>query len=111
MAANPAFSSTSRAMAAASSSSSPPISAGATSPAAARPTSRPRPPSDVFRPRFPLDPFAASPHAHAAADALPWVIDADRLPAPHADGARPDVIVVLGGQSPFLNPLHPAAPG
>jgi hypothetical protein len=49
-------------------------------------------PSDVFRPRFPLDPFANT--ATLDASAPPWIIDADRLPTLD-DGARSDVIFVL----------------
>jgi hypothetical protein len=61
-------------------------------------TSRPPPPSalkhrsDVFRPRFPLDPFSDMNLRG------PWTLTADRLPAAAALADRRDVILVLGGK-------------
>ncbi|KAI0759792.1 hypothetical protein BC629DRAFT_1443770 [Irpex lacteus] len=48
-----------------------------------------RPPSNVFKPKFPLDPFAA------ANVREPWFIRPDALPSPHANPRR-DVLLVLG---------------
>ncbi|KAJ6514553.1 hypothetical protein DFH09DRAFT_1374027 [Mycena vulgaris] len=72
-----------------------------------------RAPSDVFRPRLPLDPFSPAPaHGHGHAPALPPV-DPDApwpardLPAlTHAFSQGPHVLLVLGAPSPHaLAPL------
>ncbi|KAJ6558041.1 hypothetical protein B0H19DRAFT_126567 [Mycena capillaripes] len=71
-----------------------------------------RGPSDVFRPRLPLDPFSPTPHPTAsvqrAADVdldAPWI--AHDLPAlTHAFSQSPHVLLVLGAPSPHaLAPL------
>lgn len=54
-----------------------------------------RPPSNVFKPKFPLDPFAA------ANVREPWFIRPDTLPSPHANPRR-DVLLVLGCEHSIL---------
>ncbi|KAI0069793.1 hypothetical protein K474DRAFT_980941 [Panus rudis PR-1116 ss-1] len=59
-----------------------------------RTTTSSRSAADVFRPKFPLDPFATlSPHGKE-----PWLLGADRLPS-MASQTRRDVILVLGAPS------------
>ncbi|GJE94830.1 hypothetical protein PsYK624_110050 [Phanerochaete sordida] len=60
-----------------------------------RRTQKARSPSDTFRPKFPLDPFAAA----AAAAREPWYITADSLPSVASQGRR-DVFLALGAPSP-----------
>jgi hypothetical protein len=63
-----------------------------------------RGPSDVFRPRLPLDPFSqAAPHATPSVQRVQLDLDAPwpalDLPAlSHAFSSSPHVILVLGGQ-------------
>lgn len=57
------------------------------------------PQQDVFKPRFPLDPFAS------AKVREPWFVKRDQLPVQ----ARRDVILILGGEYTLL--LHSLAEG
>lgn len=59
---------------------------------------RPRPRTDVFKPKFPIDPFAA------AAVREPWFLTHDALPS-LAYQSRRDVLLVLGGASAVV-PHH-----
>ncbi|KAI0327550.1 hypothetical protein GY45DRAFT_1347687 [Cubamyces sp. BRFM 1775] len=74
--------------------------ASSSTPSGSRPSQRPRKP-DVFKPRFPLDPFTGAP---AAALGEPWFLKVDALLAATSYQRR-NVIFVLG--APTLKELAP----
>ncbi|KAI0659694.1 hypothetical protein C8Q70DRAFT_88356 [Cubamyces menziesii] len=74
--------------------------ASSSTPSGSRPSQRPRKP-DVFKPRFPLDPFSGAP---AAALGEPWFLKVDALLAATSYQRR-NVIFVLG--APTLKELAP----
>ncbi|KAJ8464072.1 hypothetical protein ONZ51_g9834 [Trametes cubensis] len=76
--------------------------ASSSTPSGSRPSQRPRKP-DVFKPRFPLDPFSGAP---AAALGEPWFLKVDALLAATSYQRR-NVIFVLGGASTCHLPPSP----
>lgn len=88
-----------------------PRTAAAMASASRRRAEKARMPSDTFRPKFPVDPFAA------ATVREPWFVRPEALPS-IAYQAKRDVILVLGGEHPFilgastrLTPVQPRPPG